>query len=158
MGRVTPDPRPFVRVRSKDLRYLKHSGKQRSKEGGTGQGLPGLLGHRPGPRHASLAQALPAPDTDRWFPALFLFPGRKKAGGSETRTHGGKEKREFGCGPLTLRARPSPFPPQFEVRQDCDCRVEASSRTGPSRGHGHAHRARLPASGTFSAHSKFAAG
>lgn len=44
------------------------------------------------PRHAGLAQAPPASDTDRWFPALFLVPGRKKAGRLETRTHGGKEK------------------------------------------------------------------
>lgn len=49
MGHATTDPRPFVRVHSKDLRYLKHSGKQHSKESGTGQGLPRLLGHRPGP-------------------------------------------------------------------------------------------------------------
>lgn len=40
MGRVTPDPRPLVRVRSKDLQHLKHSREQRSKEGGTGQGPP----------------------------------------------------------------------------------------------------------------------
>lgn len=96
MGRVTPDPRPLVRVRSKDLQHLKHSREQRSKEGGTGQGppptSPDSWALALDPRHAGLAQAPPASDTDRWFPALFLVPGRKKAGRLETRTHGGKEK------------------------------------------------------------------
>lgn len=97
MGRVTPDPRPLVRVRSKDLQHLKHSREQRSKEGGTGQGPPPPTSPDSwalalDPRHAGLAQAPPASDTDRWFPALFLVPGRKKAGRLETRTHGGKEK------------------------------------------------------------------
>lgn len=117
MGRVTPDPRPLVRVRSKDLQHLKHSREQRSKEGGTGQGPPPPPPRTPGPSPwTPVMQAWPRHRQRRTrIVGSLLFSlsrGGRRLAVWKPELMEGRRSGEFGCGPLTLRAVPAPLPPQ----------------------------------------------